>query len=178
MWRHLALFTALALASANEGELRLSLTYNDMADDDDSTTLSAHFDEPLSRVQVYHAGEWLDVCDSDSRESWSDYLDRREQAADTRRREVVATRLALANELEALSANMTLMEEERKHALQAAAQRADAIKLEEAQYAQLEGDGAAERSSLWGLDERLRQLRATTPNALAAAAAAVAIYNP
>ena len=96
----------------------------------------------------------------------------------TRRREVVATRLALANELEALSANMTLMEEERKHALQAAAQRADAIKLEEAQYAQLEGDGAAERSSLWGLDERLRQLRATTPNALAAAAAAVAIYNP
>ena len=107
-----------------------------------------------------------------------EYLDRREQAADTRRREVVATRLALANELEALSANMTLMEEERKHALQAAAQRADAIKLEEAQYAQLEGDGAAERSALWGLDERLRQLRATTPNALAAAAAAVAIYNP
>ena len=50
MPRHLALFTALALASANEGELRLSLTYNDMADDDDSTTLSAHFDEPLSRV--------------------------------------------------------------------------------------------------------------------------------
>ena len=46
------------------------------------------------------------------------------------------------------------------------------------ELAELEGDGAAERSSLWGLDERLRQLRATTPNALAAAAAAVAIYNP
>ena len=39
MQRHLALFTALALASADtEGELRLSLTYNDMADNDDSTT--------------------------------------------------------------------------------------------------------------------------------------------
>ena len=73
MRRHLALFTALALASADtEGELRLSLTYNDMADDDDSTTLY-NFDEPLSRVQVFHAGEWLDVCDSDSRESWSDW---------------------------------------------------------------------------------------------------------
>ncbi len=35
MRRHLALFTALALASADtEGELRLSLTYNDMADSD------------------------------------------------------------------------------------------------------------------------------------------------
>ena len=103
MRRHLALFTALALASADtEGELRLSLTYN--------------------------------------------------------------------NELEALSANMTLMEEERKHALQAAAQRADAIKLEEAQYAQLEGDGAAERSALWGLDERLRQLKTATATTLAAAA--------
>ena len=32
MRRHLALITALALASADtEGELRLSLTYNDMA---------------------------------------------------------------------------------------------------------------------------------------------------
>ena len=73
MRRHLALFTALALASADtEGELRLSLTYNDMADDDDGTTLS-NFDEPLSRVQVYHAGEWLDVCDSDGRESVSDW---------------------------------------------------------------------------------------------------------
>ena len=93
-----------------------------------------------------------------------------QEAADARRRDVVATRLALANELEALSANMTLMEEERKHALQAAAQRADAIKLEEAQYAQLEGDGAAERSSLWGLDERLRQLKTATATTLAAAA--------
>ena len=74
MRRDLALFTALALASADtEGELRLSLTYNDMADDDDSTTLY-NFDEPLSRVQVYHAGEWLDVCDSDGREgSTSDW---------------------------------------------------------------------------------------------------------
>ena len=73
MRRHLALFTALAVASAyTEGELRLSLTYNDMADDDDSTTLY-NFDEPLSRVQVFHAGEWLDVCDSDGRESVSDW---------------------------------------------------------------------------------------------------------
>ena len=56
MRRHLALFTALALASANEGELRLSLTYNDMADDDDSTTLSAHFDEPLVAASSGAAG--------------------------------------------------------------------------------------------------------------------------
>ena len=118
MQRHLALFTALALASADtEGALRLSLTYNDMADDDDGTT-----------------------------------------------------RLALANELEALSANVTLMNEEKRGALAAAAQRADAIKLEEAQYAQLEGDGAAERSALWGLDERLRQLKTATATTLAAAA--------
>ena len=58
----------------------------------------------------------------------------------------------------------------KRGALAAAAQRADAIKLEEAQYAQLEGDGAAERSALWGLDERLRQLKTATATTLAAAA--------
>jgi len=62
------------------------------------------------------------------------------------------------------------MNEEKRGALAAAAQRADAIKLEEAQYAQLEGDGAAERSALWGLDERLRQLKTATATTLAAAA--------
>ena len=95
----------------------------------------------------------------------------KEEAAEARRRAVVAKRLELANELESLSGNMTILEAERQHALQAAAQRADAIAKEEAQYAALESDGAAERSSLWGLDERLRQLRTATASSLAAGAA-------
>ena len=121
MRRHLALFTALALASADtEGELRLSLTYNDMADDDDSTTLSAHFDEPLSRVQVYHAGE-------DAR-TWTGCVklgSPAQTARVTRRRRAASSSGVVA---------------------------------------------AAERSALWGLDERLRQLKTATATTLAAAA--------